>query len=122
MAAPVILHNMHDSSTYRCQERVWHQIIDAAFQRGFQPMGTRLDYYFELDMIWEGGMTYMEKIFASIVTHARCLNWNKNNFKDRENQIICDEDSSELLYLLSDVLPNDFKEFLQKGSFRICSE
>ncbi|MEJ5362784.1 MAG: hypothetical protein WHV26_12055 [Spirochaetota bacterium] len=122
MAAPYMLQNMYDSSVYLCQERIWHQIIDTAFQRGFQPVGTRLDYYYELDLVWDDETTFMEKIFMSIMTHARCLNWNKYNFKDRENQIVCDEDSSELLYVLQDILPQDLKDFFSKGSFRICSQ
>ncbi len=122
MAAPYILQNMHDNSLYSCQERIWHQIIDIAFQRGFKPVGTQLDYYYELDCVWDEAMTFMEKIFTSIMTHARCLNWNRYNFKDKENQIVCDEDCSELLYILGDILPQDMKDFFQKGSFRICSE
>lgn len=122
MAAPYMLQNMYDNSVYLCQERIWHQIIDTAFQRGFKPIGTMLDFYHELDIVWDDTMTFMEKIFTSIMTHARCLNWNKYNFKDRENQIVCDEDAAELVYVLQDVLPKDLKDFLGKGSFRICSE
>ncbi len=70
MATPYMLQNMYDSSVYLCQERIWHQIIDTAFQRGFQPVGTRLDYYYELDLVWDAETTFMEKIFMSIMTHA----------------------------------------------------
>ena len=122
MASPFILQNMYDSSLYICQERIWLQIIDLAFSRGFNPVGTRLDYYYELEQVWEEDMPYAEKIFTAIMIHVRCLNWDGCNFKDRENQIVSDDDCSELLYILNDTLPHDLKDFFKKGSFRICSE
>jgi len=122
MASPFILQNIYDSSLYICQERIWLQIIDLAFARGFSPIGTRLDYYYELEQVWEEDVPYSEKIFTAVMTHVRCLNWDRFNFKDRENQIVCDDDCSELLYILNDTLPHDLKDFFKKGSFRICSE
>ncbi len=115
--------NIDDSFVFTFSDREWIHVLDNALERGWKPMGTSLDFNVLVSLECDDH-SFFGTLFTVLSIHERCLSWD-GNYRDKEFQIVCEEDALELfwIYQASD-LPGEFVSLLGAGSFRIydCPE
>ncbi|MCB9481381.1 MAG: hypothetical protein H6681_06200 [Desulfobacteraceae bacterium] len=100
----------------------WLKALEFAKQNGWSPLGTILDFESELDLMWNEDQSRMYNLWMVLTCHNSCHEW-EGSYTEKENQIISDTDSYELMLSLE--MSDEFAElaqFVAGISFRILKE
>jgi hypothetical protein len=106
------------NTRFTCSDEFWLSALEAARRSGWEPEGTALDLYDQIDRMEETQPYFMD-MFLLISAHMACLQWD-GNYVEREGQIVSDEDAHYLhLALGGGKSGSEFLDFLQGGKFTI---
>lgn len=102
-----------------CGEEEWRKALEEAGSLGWSPEGTRFDFQYQVEEIWDGGLDYAWNLLRMVETHMMALGWN-GNYTEKENQIISESDAYELsLYIDSAIVGQELLDLLGEGAVRI---
>ncbi len=118
--------NIDTFEVYECEEDLWHNAYDFACEDGWVPDGTFFDLAYQisedLDDVDDYNFDPSANLFGMLLALNDMHKWDGNYFEKR-NQVVTDTD---LYYMVLSLkcgdFPAAFLEFLDKGSFRICSD
>lgn len=101
---------------------VWLKALDAAKENYWQPGGTLYDLSYAIDDECEFITKKSLIIFTIMQVCLEQSEWN-GSYTDKRNQIVDYEDTLYLVDCLQGTdTPQELVDFIQKGSFRICSD
>ncbi|HOO72081.1 MAG TPA: hypothetical protein PK926_09995 [Spirochaetota bacterium] len=116
-----ILKNMRSTDCYLCDDQYWDMLLSTARNEGWKPEGTHYDFLCQVDEYYDEGYESMHNLFMVVLVTQWYNSWD-GNYYDKENQYLSDEDVYYLKLALNGTgVDPAFLDFLEKGSFRICS-
>jgi len=116
-----ILMNIDTGELFHCNDREWIEAFEAAKADGWRPDGTLYDADFVIDEELDYIDDENQRLFTIVAAMRETFIW-EGSYTDRCNQIVTYEDSIYLaMSLKSAGITGGLLEFVQKGSFRICS-
>lgn len=114
--------NIDTGEYFYCDDHLWVSAIETAKKNGWDPYGTIYDLEYGIDDQCEFLEDEAEILFTVIFTLKENSEWD-GSYTDKRNQIVDNDDSVYLTEALerTDTDP-ELVEFINKGSFRICSD
>lgn len=105
-----------------CEEKVWIDAFEAAKADGWKPDGTMYDIYYdmdeELDLIEDDN----RKLHTLVVAMNNVYAWD-GSYTEKRNQIVTYDDAYYMAMSLKCAgVDPELCAFVEKGSFRICSD
>ena len=117
-----IFMNVNTGEIFHCEDREWIDAFDAAKTDGWVPDGTLYDAEFVIDEELDYIDDENQKMFTIVNAMRETFVW-EGSYTDKCNQIVTYEDSIYLaMSIKSAGITGALLEFIQKGSFRICSD
>ena len=117
-----ILVNIDSGEPFFCEGEGWPSMLASARERGWEPEGTRYDFFRGLEDHFDEGDDEMGRLFTLIQVNDRLLGWD-GNYLDKENQVVTEDDAWNLRSALRlTPVKDDILRFLGKGSFRIAAD
>lgn len=114
--------NIDSGELFHCEDREWIAAFEAAKADGWIPDGTQYDAAFTLDEELDFIDDDNQKVFTIVTALTEIFLWD-GSYTERRNQIVTYEDSIYMaMSLKSAGITGALLEFVQKGSFRICSD
>ncbi len=104
-----------------CGEKEWKAALDSARARDWDPEGTRIDFQFQVDEVWDERFDYTWNLKRMLEVHMMATGWD-GNYIEKENQIISESDAYALFCSLDETLVSRaLLELLAGGAVRICA-
>ena len=114
--------NIDTLDYYYCDDNVWIAAIEFAGNNDWYPAGTFYDYLYDTNDLCYGNEDRLYYLFTLIMNQNDSWEWD-GNYIEKKNQIVTYEDTIYLpLCLKGGDAPQELIDFIQKGSFRICSD
>ena len=114
--------NVETGEYFYCEEQVWIRALEAAKNSGWDPYGTIYDLEYDINDECEFVTGRAQIIFTILCTMRESSNWD-GSYTAKRNQVLDFNDTVYLTEALegTDTDP-DLISFVDKGSFRICSD
>lgn len=104
-----------------CGEEEWRNALDSARERDWEPEGTRIDFQFQVEEVWDDRFDYTWNLKRMLEVHMMAMGWD-GNYTEKENQIISESDAYALYCSLDETLVSRaLLELLGGGAVRICA-
>lgn len=119
-----VLENETQRHILTCEKKLWHRAIAAARAAGWEPEGTRYDYTFEVDRVFDPMVDYLYNLWMIFHVNREFHEWD-GGYGEKNNQIVSESDAYYFMKALEKAGGDEYQsliEFLQGGSFRICGE
>jgi len=118
------LQNLNTYQAFTCGDDQWIHLLETARSNGWIEEGTRFDLTYEVDEAYDAMIDYLYNLWIICDLVRETFEWN-GNYVDRKNQVVSESDAYYLKQALEKTWYSDDRElleFLNKGSFRICSD
>ncbi|MDY0361249.1 MAG: hypothetical protein RBR08_07340, partial [Desulforegulaceae bacterium] len=93
------LESLISKEKFCLSEEQWINALEFAKNNGWDPAGTILDFENELDMLWDDSQSRMYNLWMVLTCHNSCHEWD-GSYTEKQNQIVSDNDSYELMLSL----------------------
>jgi hypothetical protein len=114
--------NIETSEYHNCDDREWINAIDTAKENWWEPDGTIFDYFYNAYDECFDTDDIADYFFELISLKNESLYWDGSYILKR-NQVVLYEDAIYLAIALKGTdVSTELIEFINKGSFRICSD
>lgn len=114
--------NIESLEYYYCDDDVWLTALDTAQKNDWKPDGTFYDFIYETEDNCFDNDDEMYYLWMMIVNRNAFFEWD-GNYTEKSNQVVMYEDTIYLALCLKGTDTDEkLIEFIEKGSFRICSE
>ncbi|HNX22809.1 MAG TPA: hypothetical protein PKG60_02095 [Spirochaetota bacterium] len=114
--------NIETLDCYYCEDHEWVNAIEIAKQNYWTPDGTFFDIYYDAEDQCFDNDDILYYNYMLVLSKNEFMEWEGSYFAKR-NQVVMYEDSIYLASALAGSSVNpELVKFIEKGSFRICSE
>lgn len=116
------LEQLYSKEKFSISQSKWLKALNFAKDMGWHPAGTVLEFEKELDDLWDEDQSRMYNLWMVLMSQNACTQW-EGSYTEKENQIITDTDSYELMLSLE--MSEEFVDlagFIGGTAFRILKE
>lgn len=118
---PYVFASLDGTRRVECGENEWRKALETARARDWDPEGTRIDFQFQVNEVWDDGFDYTWNLKRMLEVHMMATGWD-GNYTEKENQIISESDAYALYCSLDETLVSPaLLELLGGGAVRICA-
>jgi hypothetical protein len=118
------LRNLNTHQAFTCGADQWLTHLETARTNGWNGEGTSYDFAYEVDETYDTMVDYLYNLWMICCLAREMFEWN-GNYVDRRNQVVSESDAYELMRALEKTWASNDRsllDFLNNGSFRICSD
>lgn len=116
--------NIATHQSYTCSDGRWRLLLETARTNGWDEEGTRYDFTYEVDEIYDPMIDYLYNLWMIFHLSREMFEWD-GNYTEKKGQVVSESDAYYLMQALASAIGPDERglaDFLNSGSFRICDE